>query len=406
MTTGSKGFNGTKTYLGYGGGTYLEGLEYLKTWTGGDRPAGSSVNSWHDYTMSYYRQRHDPAYEHIFIPGVVNSWIKGPYDMCGAPPRFVDPPAISDADLFNRISGMVSNHSFNALTTLGEGAESLRTIVDGARRISGSLSALKKGNLFHALTLLGITDNGDRHHKAPPSGVTFRYKNGVLTIRNAGSPRPQVVRSGMRNDQSVSIHETWLDLQYGWKPIIQSVFDAAEAFFDKANKPQRMMWRTHKRLAGSVKNYSAVRWDSWKNTLDVTLTVWQEEQYSAWDSLGLTDPASLAWELLPFSFVVDWFLPIGNYLQARHFASNCVGYYAKSSFKRQSYVVSTASLKAADRYYDHGGANTWDYVSLTRTKKAALSGSAVPLPGFKPLVDAASLQHVLNAIALGFAVTR
>jgi hypothetical protein len=31
---------------------------------------------------------------------------------------------------------------------------------------------------------------------------------------------------------------------------------------------------------------------------------------------GIDNPALLAWELLPYSFVVDWFLPVGNYLQS------------------------------------------------------------------------------------------
>lgn len=32
--------------------------------------------------------------------------------------------------------------------------------------------------------------------------------------------------------------------------------------------------------------------------------------------VGLTDPAGIAWEILPWSFVIDWGLPIGNCLQA------------------------------------------------------------------------------------------
>lgn len=31
--------------------------------------------------------------------------------------------------------------------------------------------------------------------------------------------------------------------------------------------------------------------------------------------MGLTDPASIVWEALPYSFVVDWFLPIQSWLQ-------------------------------------------------------------------------------------------
>lgn len=31
-------------------------------------------------------------------------------------------------------------------------------------------------------------------------------------------------------------------------------------------------------------------------------------------ALGLTDPLTIAWELVPFSFVVDWFVPVNEYL--------------------------------------------------------------------------------------------
>ena len=31
---------------------------------------------------------------------------------------------------------------------------------------------------------------------------------------------------------------------------------------------------------------------------------------------GLVNPLSLGWELIPFSFVVDWCMPIGNFLEA------------------------------------------------------------------------------------------
>jgi hypothetical protein len=34
------------------------------------------------------------------------------------------------------------------------------------------------------------------------------------------------------------------------------------------------------------------------------------------NQLELINPAEIAWELLPYSFVVDWFLPVGNVLSA------------------------------------------------------------------------------------------
>ena len=37
---------------------------------------------------------------------------------------------------------------------------------------------------------------------------------------------------------------------------------------------------------------------------------------NTFSSLGLANPALVAWELVPFSFVIDWVLPIGSWLTA------------------------------------------------------------------------------------------
>jgi hypothetical protein len=47
-------------------------------------------------------------------------------------------------------------------------------------------------------------------------------------------------------------------------------------------------------------------------------------------SLGFTNPANVAWELLPFSFVADWFLPIGDFLSN---LSSLHGLVLKESYK-------------------------------------------------------------------------
>lgn len=50
---------------------------------------------------------------------------------------------------------------------------------------------------------------------------------------------------------------------------------------------------------------------------NVTLWYEIEDPNVAWaSSLGLLNPAVLAWESVPFSFVIDWFLPVGNFLQS------------------------------------------------------------------------------------------
>jgi hypothetical protein len=42
----------------------------------------------------------------------------------------------------------------------------------------------------------------------------------------------------------------------------------------------------------------------------------KSESLTRLKQLGLANPAAIAWELVPFSFVFDWFVPVGEFLNA------------------------------------------------------------------------------------------
>lgn len=48
---------------------------------------------------------------------------------------------------------------------------------------------------------------------------------------------------------------------------------------------------------------------------------------------GLNNPSLIAWELVPYSFVVDWFLPVGDYLER-------LGAFSGLKFSDYSYTES------------------------------------------------------------------
>jgi hypothetical protein len=50
--------------------------------------------------------------------------------------------------------------------------------------------------------------------------------------------------------------------------------------------------------------------------------------------MGLVNPLSIAWEVVPFSFVVDWFLPVGNFLENLTSLAGTVQLEAQAAYRK------------------------------------------------------------------------
>ena len=112
--------------------------------------------------------------------------------------------------------------------------------------------------------------------------------------------------------------------------------------------------------------------------------------------LGLINPALIAWERVPYSFVVDWFVPVSSWLNSLTAASG--------------YDFIAGCYSETVRAVDHTASVVWPYpnwrLSNTEAWKWRKAGHftrqiyrASPVPGlyFK---SPFSVKHVANALAL------
>lgn len=129
----------------------------------------------------------------------------------------------------------------------------------------------------------------------------------------------------------------WLAYQYGWKPIISDAVGAAEMLYDWVeNRDERTMvlrssgsnpatyvkkltpdWiylGAHPQLVGWIMIYSAERTITSRAGLRLVPS-WTVDRAQAQLGMGVTDILTTAWELTPFSFVFDWFVDIGGWLE-------------------------------------------------------------------------------------------
>lgn len=118
-----------------------------------------------------------------------------------------------------------------------------------------------------------------------------------------------------------SASRRWLEAQYAWLPLLSDIYNFSElAKNGLPDKPPVISATRNLRDSypweGGNTGYADMigtmvinhRCKLWYRLDDATLLRLSQ--------VGVINPLEVAWALLPYSFVVDWFLPVGNFLEA------------------------------------------------------------------------------------------
>lgn len=198
-----------------------------------------------------------------------------------------------------------------------------------------------------------------------------------------------------------SLASRWLELQFGWLPLMSDIHAAYKLFGTAMteNMPMRavrMIGETHntETYEGSPIRYTARH--EWNETISVKNTVWYyiNDSRLAWaSSLGLLNPADLYWEKIPFSFVVDWFLPVGNLLQA---CTNMIGLTFLSGTRTSTWEGSCKRTYLNDDMSLSSVSQTFIGRSYNR---GVISGWPIPNPYYKNPFSSTRLADCIALIA-------
>jgi len=261
--------------------------------------------------------------------------------------------------LLGKLREKVAGSDFNAAVSLAESGEALRMILTTANKIRRAYEAARKGR--------------------------FKRARAILV---AGTDRKNLGRK--------TVASNWLELQYGWLPLLSDAENAAQFLAEQYNVPKKQRFS-----ARSSKKPGTISTSSTVNTRFAKSEIWSRGQYVAYLEerdvarlAGLSDPLSVVWEKLPYSFVIDWFIPIGNWLSARGLAQSLTGTFVKTishySYSRGLVSVGPCEIRLADKI----GEETFN---VSRTVSSSLD---VPTPTVKPLNQIVGWKHAANAVAL------
>lgn len=256
----------------------------------------------------------------------------------------------------SRLAEQIKGHSFNMAVSVAEGKKTVNMVVDALASVGGALLDLKRGRFESAARRFGVNQR--------PSKLDHKDLAG-----------------------------RWLELQYGWLPLLGDVYEASKAYEELTQKPRSQRFRGQLKKTGTVdtsgspSNWTAVC--NYKAMINITAEL--QEQLSAPRSLGLTDPLTVAWELIPYSFVVDWFIPIGSYLETLNVLHGLQGRFLTSKIVTFAYSGVPKNANYFGCTANGGGVNYERVVS---------AGLSVGMPGVNSLPDAMSPKRIWNAIAL------
>lgn len=257
-----------------------------------------------------------------------------------------------------KLNARVRDQRVSVIETIYESGKSRRMILETLSTLTSAARDVKQGRLSDAAKKLGLA--------APPKTLLrgyMRHKRKTL----------HVVISPARTTQEFA--SRWLAFRYGWGPLYYTVYGAMTMMFDelKASNGNKFYFVNTGKNAASVLLPPYVRYSpafglysggrSYGSTgsyalADYGVKCTETDRYSVsmsavirlrnealdnMSQMGLTNPLLVAWELVPFSFVADWFVNLSDILAqldvwvGKQFVTGTVTNYDECLLKAESY---------------------------------------------------------------------
>lgn len=233
--------------------------------------------------------------------------------------------------------------------------------------------------------------------------------NSLLNLQRAYKAFKSKNYNGVRQNLGLSTttgaSDNWLSYQYGWLPLLSDIHGATELLLRRAN--QHDFVTAYSRSTQEMADQPGYADISHKEVkfigecrFGVEVKIWasmSDSKLAILNGLGLTNPLLVAWEKLPWSFVLDWLLPVGAVISA--FSSTMGLTFRTGYMTEKSWVKGSLLWYHIPSGYKLKNAGPKCQIHLSNQCMYRTELTTFPNPGLF-IKSPFSTTHVANALAL------
>ncbi len=278
------------------------------------------------------------------------------------------------ANLNNSMRGS----QFSLGVTMLEGRKTINFIALSAKRIIDAYKLVRKGRFAKAAD--------------------------VLSMPKISSRQKRRMRSQLRRGTQ-GFTDNWLAYRYGVRPLVFDVYNSIDAYHTLAlSNLDDIRYKGFSRKQLSSISGFATNEIRARSNFNISAACTDRTNLAV-STLGLDNPLLIAWELIPFSFIFDWFVPVGTWLEAMKTPSGFLynngseGTWYKHSGNYFQPASTSGSLSGY--YYSETGPKTavYDREDFQRTVLSDFPSPSGP-PSVEALSNALNLSKAIDAVSI------
>jgi hypothetical protein len=237
--------------------------------------------------------------------------------------------------------------------------------------------------------------------------VSSILKEGVSIIRNIKKLQVSALAGRLKGFSPKKAADMWLAYTYGVQPLIADVNNTLRDLSREATS--RRIYHTTQALDIPPQVYTSQNdFTSYTTTRTIKANVRASVIIDA--NMGLPGGAdvrgfslnafaSTAWELIPFSFMVDWLVPIGSYLGASGSIGQNAAAFWFTHFWKEEVTRSGQNDNTVSSFVPDGGSAGAVILKQVRVERSVQTAPSMPLPQVN-FGDSIGWRRALNALAI------